>query len=69
MNTRGYRPCGACRSYVPANAGCEHWQPEAAREQVRKDRRNQRQAELRRRQNDELERVRLMRAMGLGLRG
>jgi hypothetical protein len=21
------RPCGACRSYVPADTGCEHWLP------------------------------------------
>lgn len=23
----GYAPCGACASYVPVPAGCEHWKP------------------------------------------
>lgn len=23
----GFRPCGACRAYVPAAYGCGHWRP------------------------------------------
>jgi len=65
----GYRPCGECVAYVPEKEGCEHWRPQAGIERARKDRRNQRNAELRRRQNEELARIRLVRAMGLGLRG
>lgn len=22
-----HRPCGACRTLVPADTGCEHWRP------------------------------------------
>lgn len=23
----GFRPCGVCRSLVPALSGCKHWRP------------------------------------------
>lgn len=39
------RPCGACRSLVPASTGCAHWRPgESARQsKARKERERDRE--------------------------
>jgi len=66
---QGYRPCGACRLPVAEWEGCEHWMPRAAVLARSAARAVDRKREARRRQQAALDRIRLMRAMALGLRG
>jgi hypothetical protein len=80
--SQGYRPCGACRAYVPAAIGCrKHWKPDisaghaerngkeltAEQKRRRADAKVQRERERRQRQQRELDRLRLLRSLRMGL--
>lgn len=70
---RGMRPCGACAALVPELTGCRHWKPMLSKsasevlERIRRERAAVTQRARRERQQAELARVRLLRAMGRGL--
>jgi hypothetical protein len=52
------RPCGACRSLVPADTGCEHWAPglsaRAVEGRERRARQREERAERRRKVDEEM---------------
>jgi len=79
---QGYRPCGACRAYVPSATGCRtHWKPDisaghavrngrqitAEQQRRRAELKVERERERRRRQQRELDRLRLLRSLRMGL--